>query len=197
MGAGGMRCGAGRPGYRAKAERLLRVDVRQWHRGGYLREGRTFSWHWSCGDEPAGSIGVRVHGSHSLALQYWIGNQGERRDASQTIHLAHTLCRYGNSRPWFVCPLCQERAGLLFLRWRRFACRKCQRVAYSSQSEDALDRLWRRQHRIEARLGDGWLRPKGMRHRTYDRLFAELIDLEERRDDAFAMVASRLLGLLK
>jgi hypothetical protein len=197
MGRGGMRFGAGRPGYRAKAEQLRRVDIRVWHRGGYLRAGRSFSWSWNRGGEPTGSIGVLVHGADSLALQYMIGEEGERRDGSQSIGLTHTACNYGNTRPWFVCPKCQRRAGLLFLRWGRFACRTCQRVAYSSQSGDTLDQTWRQQRRIEARLGTNWQRPKGMRGRTYDRLIAALMDCEERRDQAFVLAAGRLLRLVK
>jgi hypothetical protein len=195
MGTGGMRYGAGRPGYRAKAEQLRRVDIRIWRRGGYLNAGRSFSWSWNRGGEPTGSIGVRVQDACSLVLQYMIGAEGERRDGTQAIRLAHTACSFGNSRPWFVCPLCHRRAGLLFMRWGRFACRHCQKVAYSSQSEDSLDRTWRKQSKIEARLGKNWRRPYGMRQRTYARLFDALIECEERRDQAFEIAASRLLRL--
>lgn len=197
MGRGGMRYGAGRPGHRAKAEQLQRVDIRAWHRGGYLMAGRSFSWNWNRGGEPTGSIGVLVHGRESLTLQYMIGDDGRQRDGSQPIRLAHTACHYGNTRPWFVCPLCQRRAGLLFMRWGRFACRHCQRVAYSSQSDDGLDGMWRKQAKIERRLGKHWQRPKGMRQKTYDRLKAALWDCEMRRDHAFTVAASRLLGLLR
>ena len=196
MGTGGMRYGAGRPGYRAKAEQLQRVDIRVWRRGGYLSAGRSFSWSWNRGGEPSGSIGVLVHGHNSLALQYMTGREGERRDGSQTIRLAHTACTFGKTRPWFVCPLCQRRRSLLFMRWGRFACRQCQRVAYTSQSCDRLDTLWRKQAKIENRLGEHWRRPEGMRQRTYDRLLATLIDCEERREEAFALAASQLFGLL-
>jgi hypothetical protein len=195
MGTGGMRYGAGRPGYRAKAEQLQRVDIRAWRRGGYLNAGRSFSWSWNRGGDPTGSIQVRVHGPNSLALLYMVGGEGERRDGSQTIHLAHTACNYGNNRPWFVCPLCQRRAGLLFMRWGRFACRHCQKVAYSSQSSDELDRMWRKQAKIEARLGERWGRPKGMRTHTYDRLLGRLWHLEERREGALAVFVARLKGM--
>lgn len=192
MGRGGIRFGAGRPGYRAKAEQLQRVDVRQWHRLGYLREGRSFRWNWHRGDEQTGSIGVLVHGADSLALQYTVGQEGKRRDGSQTIRLARTPCHYGNTRPWFECPLCHRHAGLLFMRWGRFACRKCQRVAYSSQSDDALDRTWRKQGKLESRLGKDWQRPKGMHRTTYERLRAAVWDCEERRDEALAAWLPRL-----
>ena len=193
MGAGGMRCGAGRPGYKVKAEHLLRVEIGRWHRGGYLHAGRSFTWSWHRGDEPTGNIGVLVQGADALVLQYMVGSDGQRRDGSQTIRLAHTPCNYGKSRPWFVCPVCQRRAGVLFMRAGRFACRRCQKVAYASQSCDLLDRLWRKQSKIESRLVQHWQRPKGMRQRTYARLIAVLLEGEERRENEFARFVARLL----
>jgi len=194
MGKGGMRYGAGRPSYRAKAEQLQRVEIGRWHRGGYLRAGYSFTWSWHRGDEPSGSIGVLVHGADSLTLQYMLGSEGQRRDGSQTIRLTQTTCNYGNSRPWFACPVCQRRAGVLYIRAGRFACRNCQRVSYSSQSCDVIDRMWRNQSKLESRLGDGWTRPKGMRQRTYDGLLETLENCEERRDTAFGMRVMRLFG---
>ena len=193
MGKGGMRYGAGRPSYKVKAEHLLRVDIGRWHRGGYLHAGRSFTWSWHRGDEPTGNIGVLVHGADSLRLQYMVGSDDQRRDGSQTIRLARTACNYGKSRPWFVCPVCQRRAGVLYMRAGRFACRRCQKVAYASQSCDLLDRLWRKQSKIESRLVQHWQRPKGMRQRTYDAIFAELSNLDERRDKAFTEFAAKLL----
>ncbi|WP_096669520.1 hypothetical protein [Polaromonas sp. AET17H-212] len=193
MGAGGMRFGAGRPSYKVKAEQLQRVEIGRWHRGGYLRAGQSFTWRWHRGDEPTGSIGVVVHGADSLALQYMVGSDDQRRDGSQTIRLAHTACNYGKSRPWFVCPVCQRRAGVLYMRAGRFACRHCQQVAYAGQSCDLLDRLWRKQAKIESRLGKHWQRPKGMRQQTYGRLMKELLNCESRREVEFAQFAARLL----
>ena len=195
MSRGGSRYGAGRPGHRVKSEHLLRVDIGRWHRGGYLHAGRSFSWRWHRGDEPTGNIGVLVH-ADSLALQYTVGSDDKRRDGSQTIRLAHTACNYGKSRPWFVCPVCQRRAGVLYMRAGRFACRLCQRVSYSSQSCDMLDRIWRRQSKLEARLGEHWTRPKGMRNQTYQALLDMLNDCEIRRNEAFIETAARLFGAL-
>ena len=68
------------------------------------------------------------------------------------------------------------------MRWGRFACRRCQQVSYTSQAEDVLARMWRKQAKIEGRLGENWGRPKGMRRNTYETLMAVLFDCEERRD---------------
>lgn len=187
-----MRWGAGRPGYRAKAEQLQRVDVREWARRGYLRGPCSFSWSWNRGGEPSGSIGVAVHGPDALTLRYTFTVDKVARDVAERLTVVNTPCAYGGARPWFSCPRCARRVALLYLRGGYFACRLCKRVAYSSQSDDDLDRLWRRQGKIEKRLGANWQRPKGMRLRTYDRLFAELLDCEERRD---AALADAMVGL--
>jgi hypothetical protein len=104
MSKGGSRYGAGRPGYRVKAEHLQRVDIRQWHRGGNLQAGRYFSWSWTRGGEPTGSIGVRVFGPDSLRLEYTITNDGRPRDGSQTIHITRTfipVLRFMADPLWF------------------------------------------------------------------------------------------------
>jgi hypothetical protein len=193
---GGMRFGAGRPSYKAKAEQLQRVEIGRWRRGGYLRAGCAFTWSWHRGDEPTGNIGVLVHGADSLTLQYTVGSEGQRRDGSQTIRLTQTACNYGSSRPWFACPVCQRRAGVLYMRAGRFACRHCQRVSYSSQSEDACGRSWRAQFKLESMLKDHWGRPKGMRLATYERLFTRICAEEEKRDRWLAFAIQRLGMLL-
>ena len=194
MGKGGSRYGAGRPAFRVKAEHLQRVDIRQWQRGGHLQTGLSFTLSWTRGGEPTGNICVRVCGAESLRLEYTITTNDQPRDGSQTIRITRTQCHYGGERPWFACPVCQRRAGLLYLRAGRFACRHCQRVAYASQSCDALDRMWRKQATIEAKLGDNWRRPKGMRRRTHDRLVDALVDCEDRRQAAFCEMMVRLFG---
>ena len=194
MARGGMRWGAGRPAHKLKAEQLQRVDVRDWHRRGYLSRARAFTWRWNRGGEPSGSIGVHIESRDALSLRYALTNDGDKREVCERVSLTYRACNFGGSRPWFNCPRCSRRVAVLYMRSGRFACRHCQRVAYSSQSDDALDRMWRKQAKLEARLGENWQRPKGMRHQTYQRLVDRLVDCEERRDAAFCETAIRLFG---
>jgi len=115
-----------------------------------------------------------------MTLQYAIDGKA----VSERIFLDRSRCHFGGSRAWFRCPRCYGRVAVLFLRGQRFACRHCQRVAYASQSEDACARSWRKQSRIEARLGEHWQRPKGMHRCTHERLIGQLTECEERRDVA-------------
>lgn len=192
MSRGGSRWGAGRPGTRVKAEYLQRVDVREWARRGRLNGAGSFSWSWHRGGEPSGSIGVWVDSPDSLTLRYALTVNGEQQIIAQRVNLTRTHCAFGGMRQWFSCPRCARRVAMLYLRGGHFACRQCQRVAHASQSEDALARLWRKQSKIEARLGDYWRRPKGMRKRTHTRLLASVLDCEERRDRALESLIGRL-----
>ena len=194
MAKGGSRLGAGRPGYKVKGEQLHRVDVRVWARQGLLSRARAFSWSWNRGGEPTGSIGVNVIPQSAVRLIYTMTTDGEKRNIDDRVALIYRPCNFGGARPWFQCPRCTRQVAQLYMRAGRFACRHCQRVAYSSQSEDVMARTWREQRRIETRLGDDWQRPKGMRQRTYERLLDELDDCQERKDLAFNDALARLLG---
>lgn len=163
MGSGGARGGAGRPGYRVKAEQLMRVDIREWHRRGLLWVGGRNTWSWTRGGERVGSITFSVS-EQAINLIYSL----DGRDASQTITRASTPCHYGGSRPWFRCPVCRSRTALLYMRAGRFACRKCQRVSYSTQSGTSHDRVCNLYHRLAAKLEDG--KPKWQRWATFNKL---------------------------
>jgi hypothetical protein len=191
MGKGGMRLGAGRPGYKVKAEHLKRIFISKWHRLGYLQPGNAFGWAWHCEGVKTGSIGVSIESDQCMRLAYSIASDG--RDASQRIGLERTQCHFGGTRAWFCCPRCNKRTGVLYLRLGRFACRKCQQVAYTSQSVDEMARAWLKQRKLEDRLGEEWERPKGMRQRTYNGLLDSLEDCQRRRDAAFCEVAQRFL----
>ncbi len=195
MAKGGQRWGAGRPGYRVKAEQLKRIDVRRWGKLGYLSRARTFSWGWSSNGESSGSISIVVQSPMALSLRYTVTTNDEKHNIKDTVQLLHAPCNLGGTRPWFSCPRCARPVAVLYMRAGRFACRHCQRVAYSTQSEDVLQRTWLKQRKLEARLGDDWQRPKGMRHATYERLLDRLHDCEARRDMAFCERVGRLFGI--
>ncbi len=184
MGSGGSRYGAGRPAMHAKAEHCRRIDVRRWQREGVLRNGCAGSWQWTDAEtgERRATIGYKSDG-FSVMLNYSI----DGRDCSQRVRLSDSSCNYGGKRPWFVCPIRGERVAVLYLRAGRFACRNCQRLAYASQSGDAIDRSWQRQRRIEAKLGDHGRRPNGMHHATHARLLTMIYDCEEQRDAALCV----------
>ena len=71
----------------------------------------------------------------------------------------------------------------------RYACRRCARVAYYSQSEDAIDRMWRKQRKIEAKL-----ERKGLHEKTKEKLWARWNEAEARKDRLFTL---RMMPLMQ
>lgn len=196
MGTGGSRYGAGRPAHNTKAESVPRVDVRLWARSGYFDRASYFTCGWNRGGEPSGNITVQSS-QDSATLIYRIKDfhSDEWQDKRQVIPVVRTACGYGGNRKWFECPVCQRRCELLYLRAYRFACRKCQRVAYTSQSGGPMDRLMHKSHKLKARIDEG--KPKGMRWRTYERIWDQVHEIEKLADDYFAVRCAALVASLK
>jgi hypothetical protein len=119
------------------------IDVLEWHRLGYLRSARRFSWAWIRDGERAASINVENQ-RHSVTLKYASRSYGEDwSDVEQRVAIAWTSCRFGGERPWFLCSVaangvyCGRRVTKLYGAGRLFACRHCYRLAYASQQESA------------------------------------------------------------
>jgi hypothetical protein len=187
MAKGGRRWGAGRPGWRLVGEHCRRIDVRVWHRAGTLREGFNGSWSWHRGGEHTGSIGYSIEGACAM-LRY----SADGLAITERVRLETTPCHFGGWRTWLRCPRCASRVAVLYMRSARFACRGCQRVAYASESEDACGRSWRKQSKIEARLGEHWQRPKGMHTATHERLLNAICACEQQREDGLARWINKL-----
>ena len=194
MGTGGMRCGAGRPGWRIKAGHCLRLDVRDLARLGVLRREGHHGWRWtnSHTGEETGSIGINVYDG-ALRLSY--SSNGTPRH--QNVEIERTPCYFGGTRPWLLCPRCGARVGVLFMRLGSFQCRRCGGVAYGSQSEDACGRSWRIEQKLAKRLGDNWTRPRGMHRTTYSKIVSGIVKAQQMREEALAGYLSRLSARLQ
>lgn len=171
------------------------MDIRQLHRAGVLDRHGTRGWRWTDedGNETA-SISIDV-AHESLTFRYRQTIQGEERVIRVPVQLTRTACNYGNSRPWFRCPNCARRCARLFIVTGGMGCQRCLHMAYSSQRDDPIGRSWRRQSKIERRLGDNLSRPKGMHRRTAARLVDAYWREEMHKDELFCVAAARLVGL--
>ena len=185
MGTGGTRLGAGRPGYRLKAEQTPKIDIRVWHKRGLLWNGSNNTWSWSRGGESAGTIRFTVSADF-IRLTY--AAQGQ--DASQAIRMTTTPCGYGGTRTWFECPCCRGRAAVLYMRSSRFACRKCQKVSYTSQSGSSKDRELTRYHQLNALIKAG--KPKWQRWATFERLEDRFERVNEQVNRSLMALVQRL-----
>lgn len=153
------------------------IDIRLMKRNGWLLPGCGGNLKWTCNGEPSGDINYHCYESR-LLLNYRFRSVGiEWEPVKQTIFIESTPCNYGNSRQWFLCPRCGYRCALLYGADRLFLCRKCYELPYASQMQSDLDRLVDQKHKLGKRIfddyeyGDGWWKKKGMRWKTFDRLY--------------------------
>lgn len=178
----------------------LHLDVRRLARDGLLEDGRRFDWHWTRNGERVGSINISVQ-SLSITLDYRSRQGGgEWEPLKYQVRLLSQPCNFGGERKWFACPAkgCGRRVAILY-GGRIYACSHCYDLAYPSQREEPCYRHQRRANKIKERLGwegDWGVRPKGMHHRTFERLTAELSAWEFAADSAFNARLLRRFGHL-
>jgi hypothetical protein len=151
------------------------------------------------------SIGYEADLTHPgesyVRLHYNVGS----KPMDYRVWLRRAPCRFGGFRWWWRCPRTEQNAAKLYLPpgATMFASRHAYRMGYKSWGGGPLDRSHIRQRRIYEKLGGTYRqygqsppkRPKGMHHRTYARLLAELDAAKEAHDNAF--MAGALPVLLK
>ena len=137
---------AGRKSDRAVADRQTQLDIRTLRRSGHIEPG-------------AEQVALNIDGK------------------PVQVRLAYTPCHLGGQRVWWRCPCCARRAAILYPGGKTIACRRCWRLRYMVESSDDNRKAFRRADKLRARLG--WVpgvahgegaRPKGMHHRTFDKL---------------------------
>lgn len=200
--------GSGRPSCtgRDKVKHSRSIDVNRLQKAGCLAPSGTSGWQWTRDDEMVASINLsaepdRLHLSYRVRIA-----GGEWENIEEPVRIVHVPCGFAGARPYFICPgvvsgiECGRRVVKLHGSGRYFLCRYCHRLAHASQSEGHFDRTLRRADKIKQRLGGepGLAvpfpkKPKGMWQRTYERLRDECIEAETRADEAFAILAERLL----
>lgn len=179
-----------RPMTRLKVEQHRRLDVRHLARKGVLSRSAIayVDWAWT-NDEGDVTASLHMIGRpETLTLEYAVGGV----PCSQVIRLDRTGCHLGGERVWFRCPRCDDRCALVYLRHRRFACRKCHGLGYMTQAIDDVQRTWRKQAKLEQRLGPEWEKPKGMHWKTYDGIVDAINACEDRRSVSLFATLNRL-----
>lgn len=119
-----------------------------------------------------------------------------------------TDCHLGGQRPWWRCPKCAKRSGVLYRCGDRWACRKCHRLGYTStrESGNVHRQRWVRinKFKLKFRLPHDWdpflhgryvfpKRPKGMHRRAFDREVQEFWQAEAEFNRWFVGEAARFL----
>ena len=146
---------------------------------------------------PAVRLELHLAGSSpSWIIRYWVTGSDRSTAMHQSGALVRTRPPYGGVRWWFGCPRCGRRCGKLYLPPDRpdFACRICYRLRYVVQDCGRDRRHELRARRLVERLGGdvndalwggrvSWSRsPRGMRRRTFDRLYGQYVEALEACD---------------
>jgi hypothetical protein len=162
--------GSGKP----TASSYLTIDVRWLKRRGLLEAGTRATIELSLLGRPRGKI---LLAAHDIDVELVVG------DRRQYVPIVTTKQPLGGEGPWFECD-CGERAAILY--GPRFLCRRCRRIAYSSQQESRRYAAPRRAQKIRTKLGGSFSmsepfpeRPKGMHRRTYEKLRARYVNFEQ------------------
>jgi hypothetical protein len=155
--------------YHLCCEDLMRVDIRM------LRHDSDAPL---C-QYPAGPIAVYVEVGHFRFVHDGL---------DYLVEVERTRCHYGGgSRPWFLCPSCGDRRAVLYRPPERgsLGCRRCLKLLYLSECDDAFARAIRKVRKFEQRIcapTEGIVfmvspvrRPKGQHWRTYDRRAMRLL----------------------
>jgi hypothetical protein len=160
----GRRSGSGRD----TLEACRSIDVNRLHREGCLRAGWIGGWQWTRDGEKLASINLRAeHDRLHLTYRVRVGG-GEWEDVAETVRIVRAACRFGGTRPYFICPGVVNRSPVAGAKLhgpgRYFLCRHCYRLAYASQSECAWDRAIRRASKISQRPAP--IPPSNRSHRS-------------------------------
>jgi len=177
------------------------LDVNQLREKGCLRPGWSSTCQWINGK--VASINLLAEADR-LSLSYTVQvGDGKREHVAETIRIVHLRCRFGGSRPFFICPGdgtdCGRRVAKLHLSRRYFLCRRCNELSYASQYEQPWKRALRRANKLKQRLGiDVRIaepfpeKPKGMWVRTYACLLDEILHAEILANEARSNMFKRL-----
>ena len=173
--------GSGRRCYsKATTSDYHQLDVRDWHRHGWL--GRPFFFcHWW-------KVEI-VASTRSAPDAVWLYHRNEqaRQGIPDRVRLEWTPCNYGGSRPWFLCPEigCGRRVAILYVG-STLACRRCGQLGYDSHRDSGWRRSINQARAARMKLGGSANlteplpeRPKGMHWRTYGRLYARAAGREQ------------------
>lgn len=156
--------------YTTRMEDLLDLDIRRLARNmGRLDKADPFVWEWFSRERSRGTVLIQpTRGGIQLT-------QGFGDMFSTYIRVVTTKCNYGGVRVWWSCPQCSSRVAILYAG-KRFACRKCHGLTYTSQKETSENRAIRQAEKIRSRLGWGagiingdGEKPKGMHWATFNK----------------------------
>ena len=182
--------GSGRRGHLSKkmTSSVPQLNINFFQKNGALSEGRHGIIEIEVSDESNDLYFYMSETEITFVYSSSIGNQPPKH-YRYAVGVEWTDCNYGGARPWFTCPGCNRRCGILYIANQNiFQCRKCQNLRYKSQMEGEFARAINRVYRHRSKLGfkgtlldrASLVRPKNMHQSTFVNLVMGLV-LENQR----------------
>jgi len=173
---------------------LLCVRLADFKKHKCFTPGRWYIWQWSRNGEEVASVRFVIADSFIMIEYVMKDSEDNKLTVNKTIPLTLISCNFGGHRKLFRCG-CGKKVATMFIRGQTIACRHCFNAVYPSQREDAIDRLWRKIDKLEAKLkNDQYSRPKGMHIKTYERIKDEWINAHIKKDKLFNLACARFLS---
>ena len=205
LGSGGW----GKKKHRRTVESCWVLDVKDLSARGCLQPGLFSTCRWLDGNGGIFSISLRCEAGRNLYLSWrsHIAGDGEQREVTEIIPIVYAPCRFGGSRPYFLCPGnnaascgaagCGRRVSKLFLARRYFLCRSCSQVVYAAKYGPQWQRASRQAAKLRQRLDTTGIavpeKPERMPVHTYARLLEKLLLADTQASEAST---ARLLRLV-
>lgn len=124
------------------------LSIKELARNGWLYPFSRYDWVWRTNKGTQESSVTITVLSDALQVAYPMGVGS----VYQIVGLTYSAGPRGGKRPWFSCPTCQRRVGVLYhTNGLPFRCRTCCDLAYPSQYQ-SRDQSYGRQHREKERL---------------------------------------------
>lgn len=155
------------------------IKISNLHKWGYTSEGKIGEIEWTRRGKVVSTI-VVVAGDEAMGFMYVrTDSDGGKTTMNYKVHLSWSDCHFGGKRPWFLCPACDRRVGILYAE-RYYLCRHCLNLNYQSTRERDFDRAAKQAGKIRDKLGwePGILnhiggKPEGMHEITFHRLISK------------------------
>ncbi len=187
--------------YRSKqsnTDNASKLNINRMVSQGAIQAGarRKGVWQWLINGEVHSSVSytsdlLDIDNAY-LELDYNTRLWGEKERVNYKIRLDYTQPHFGGYRFWFICPIKQIRAGVLYHPYggKYFVSRQASNLKYASQSEGYADRAINRMWKAKNKLEYEYCRPKGMHRKTYERLLNDVY----RAEDACNQILARRFG---
>jgi hypothetical protein len=142
-------------------------------------------------DDEAIGMEVTISGDRSeLTALYHHPESPARGFIRTSVAIEWRPCRFGGSRPYFHCPLCNRSTLSLAVMPLGLRCGSCGRITWRSKRQRPIGRRLRAANKAAWEVGcESWTqipqRPKRMRQKTFERLVGVMA---ERVDDLVGTV---------